>query len=197
MFLHAFLLHSCQWPCASASCVPGLHTPSWPCGLLSETPHWFLPMHSPSPPCSPKRPPSTTPWSTCCVSPISASVSTETRPCCDRGSTGEVHSRSRKHVPDRPRSATRTWASPCTSQMDSRRATGRVMWQHPNGRPASWMNPQTERWQLASSDRPQADSSSRTTWGEVLRKTEGILGLENNTTKGLHELKWVSTGRIG
>ena len=133
----------------------------WPCGLLSETLQKFLQLPSPWPPCAPSLPPSTTPWSTCCVSPTFVSVSTETHPCYDRGSIGEAHSPTRRNVSDPTHSATRTLASPHASQMDSRRATGRVctalrmqscvMWRHPKGPPASWPDPPAARWQLASS----------------------------------------------
>lgn len=179
----------------------------WPCGLLSETPRRFLLKHSPSQPCLPSLPPSTTLWSTCYVSPTFASVSTETRPCCDRGSIGQVHSRSRKSASGPPHSATRTWVSPRASQMDSRRAMGRVctarrmqqrvMWPRPKGLPASWLDPRTERWQLASSQpNHRLIYSSGTTsvfreaneTGQVLRKTERLPGMDNKTTQGLHKL---------
>lgn len=163
----------------------------WPCGLLSETPPRFLLMHSPLLLCLPSHPPSTTLWSTCCVSQTFVSVSTETRQCYDRGSTGEVHSQIRKNASDPPRSATRTWASPRGSQTDSRRAMGRVCtalrmqscvtWPLPKGRPASWLDPPTERWQSAGSQpNHRLNYSSNTTssfcepnkTGQVLKKTD-------------------------
>lgn len=161
----------------------------WPCGLLLETPHKFLLLPSPWPPFLPSLPLSTTLWSTCCVSPTFASVSTETRLCYDRGSTGEVHSLTRENVSDPTHSAIRMRASPRASQMDSRRATGHVctalrmqhcvIWHRPRGLPASWLDPATERWQLASSQpnhRPISSSGATSFFceenkrGKVLEK---------------------------
>lgn len=178
----------------------------WPCGLLLETPHRYLLLHSPLPPCLPSLPPSTTLSSTCCASPTFASVSTKTRLCYERGSTGEVRSQIRKNILDPLHSAIRTWASPRAFQMDSRRAMG-VAWtaltmQHcvmgpcPNGLPASWPDPATARSQLASSHLNHRLTSSNGTisffheennTGQVPKRTERLLSMDKSTN-GLHTL---------
>lgn len=166
-------------------------------------PRRFLLMHSPLPPSLPSLPPSTTLWSTCCVSPTSASVSTETHLCYDRGSTGEVHIQIRKNASDPPHSATRTRASPHASQMDSRTAMGRVctalatlgcvMWPPPKGLPVSWLDTPTERWQSASSQQNHKLISSNGTTsffneanktGRVLNKTREITGHGQQNNRG-------------
>lgn len=155
------LLHSCQSQCAWASWLLGARTLLWPCGLLLEMQRRSHPMHSPLPPSSPSPPPSTTQWSTCCASPTSASVFTETRPCWGSGCIGEVRIWNRRNAWESPRSAARTWVFPHAFQMDSRTAMGlvcsalrtlsRVTWPALKGLPVSWLVPATERWQSASS----------------------------------------------
>lgn len=132
----------------------------WRCGLLLETPLGFLLMRLPSPPSWPSLPPSTTPSSTCCASPIFVNVSIKTRPRYGRGSTEGVHSLSPENALAARRSATRTWASPRASPMDSRTATARacivlmmlsgVMWPPVKGPRASWQAPPSQRWRSAS-----------------------------------------------
>lgn len=214
VYVWMFLLHSCRWPYVSASWVPGARMLLWPCGLRSETPRRFLLKHSHLPPFSPSLPPSTTPWSTCCVSPTFVSASTGTRLCYGRGSTGGVHSQIPKSALDPARSATRTWASPRASPMGSRRATARVctamrmqhrvMWPLPKGLPASWLDPPTERWQLPGSlPSHRLIYSSGTTsssccfyeadkMGQLLKRTEIIEYGQQNNKEPAQAIKTVS-----
>lgn len=185
------LLHSCPWQCASASSLLGAPTLPWPCGQLWETRRRSRQRPSPWPPSSPSPPPSTTHWSTCCASPTSASVSTETRPCWGSGSIGGAHIWNPRSAWEPPRSAARTWAFPHASQMDSRTAVGLVCsaprplscvtWAAAKGLPASWLVRAAERWQSASSrhrSRPARFSGAATCgwWG----KQDGTRGRLDN-----------------
>lgn len=176
----------------------------WPCGRPSEMPRGFLQLYSLWPPFLPNLPLSTTPWSTCCVSPTSVSVSTETHLRSDRRSTGVVHTQIRENIWDPPRSVTRTWVCPHASQMGSRSSMGHVytaltwqtivIWPHPKGLSACWMDLLTERGQYANSHPNHRLISSSGTIGtnsyknvgQVLKKTERWLGMANRTSKSLH-----------